>query len=196
MHLGKTCHFSLLLVGFFCLPLQLLIVLRPGCWALNPQPPPPSPPLPPSPAATSHTENKSSICALAWLWAVTPDAATIDPVPSSRQEAKWLWFITLMHICCLAHGVFVCQLLKTHKPSSRVIFLFKQQGLAVLQQKHSKQLPASALSLAVYSCMLISQTVPNSSWRGPKRITPRDLLLLRAFFHDDNPQPRITYAFL
>lgn len=143
----------LIIVVLVFLPLQLLIAL----WlAAEPSPDPPGPPRPL--AATSHTDNKSAICALAWLWALTPDAATIDPVPGSRQEAKWLWFITLMHICCLAHGVFVCQLLKTHKPSARVIFLLNQEGLAILQQK-AQQTIASLVAAA--RCALLPANQPH-----------------------------------
>lgn len=78
IRLGETSHFSMLLVYLFIFfATSVMIALWP---AAKPSPPPRLP------IATSHTDNKSAICALAWLWAVTPDAATIDPSPAADRR--------------------------------------------------------------------------------------------------------------
>lgn len=176
IRLGETSHFSMLLVYlfvYFCHFSYDCIVA--GCQALATSPPP-----------HRHLAHRQQMRDMRAGLTLSGDTRRSDnrSFPSSWQEAKWLWFITLMHICLLAHGVFVCQLLKTHKPSTRVIFLFKQEGLAVLQQKHSKQLLPSLLFLPAHPCMLISQTVLNSSWRGPRHVASCDLSLLHVFFKD------------
>lgn len=118
-HLSKCSYFSLATLATDCC-CQLL--------SHNPSHCPP-------PLATSYRNNKSVICV---LWpTLTSDIRSKGnrsfPEANRRREAKWLWFITLMQICLLAQGVFLCQLLR-HKPKMRFISLFKQEGLAILQE--------------------------------------------------------------